>query len=175
VILERTQGAHCMRPGNEQRREPMMGDCLSVGAFAEAFPIRTVKSVLRQTGKDSKRERLLANHIVVYYVMSMAVIMTASYREVMRRLLEGNKTLKALKVSAKPMGKPGISQARERLGCEPFKILYEQFVQPIATEKTRGASYKSLPLLLQLRLVAGCFPDKGASTLEGQDKLDFEA
>ena len=124
-----------------------LDECLSIGAFAQTFPIRDVKAVLRKTGKASVRERLLPNHVVVYYVMAMAVMMTASYREVMRWLLEGSKTIRALKVPTKPMAKSGISQARERLGWEPFKQLYEQFVQPIATEATKGAWYKGLRLV----------------------------
>jgi hypothetical protein len=76
--------------------------------------------------------------------MVMALMMTASYREVMRWLMEGSKTLKALKVPVKPMGKSGISQARERLGWEPFNRLYEQFVLPIATASTKGALFRGL-------------------------------
>jgi hypothetical protein len=74
--------------GNGQSREPMIGDCLSIGAFTLVFPIKNVKAALKQTGKASKRERLLSNHVTVYYVMAMALMMTASYREVMRWLLE---------------------------------------------------------------------------------------
>ena len=77
----------------------------------------------------------------------MALMMTASYREVMRWLLEGSKTLKALKVPVQPMGKSGISQARERLGWEPFRRLYEEFVLPIATAATKGAMFKGLLLV----------------------------
>lgn len=132
---------------DRQEREAAIGDCLSIGAFTQTFPIKNVKAVLRETGKASKRERLLSNHVVVYYVMAMAFMMTAGYREVMRWLLEGDKTLKALKVPVKPMGKSGISQARERVGWEPLKKLYDLFVQPIATEMTKGAWYKGLCLV----------------------------
>ena len=135
------------RRGALHAPEPVTGDCLSIGAFTQVFPIKNVKAALRQTGKASKRERLFSNHVVVYYVMAMALMMTASYREVMRWLLEGSKTLKVLKVPVKPMGKSGISQARERLGGEPFKRMYEQFVLPIATAATKGASYKGLYLV----------------------------
>jgi hypothetical protein len=119
-----------------------VGDALSIGAFTQVFPIKNVKAVLKQTGTKSKRERLLPNHVVVYYVLSMAMMMTASYQEVMRWLLEGSRTVTGLKSKVKPLGTSGISQARERLGCEPFKQLYEQFVKPIATAETKGAWYK---------------------------------
>ncbi len=133
--------------GNGQVKGSTVGDCLSIGAFTQIFPIKTVKAVLKETGKATVRERLLANHVVVYFVMAMAFMMSASYREVMRWLLEGSKTLRALKIPTKPMGKSGISQARERLGWEPFKKLYEQFVLPIATAATKGAMYNGLRLV----------------------------
>jgi hypothetical protein len=133
--------------GGDWQSESTLGDCLSIGAFTTVFPIKNVKAALKETGKETLRVRLLPNHVVVYYVMAMALMMTASYREVMRWLLEGSKTIKALKVPARPMAKSGISQARERLGWEPFKRLYEQFVQPIATEATKGAWYKGLRLV----------------------------
>ena len=85
--------------------KPVIGDCLRIGAFTQVFPIKNVKAALRQAGKASKRERLFSNHVVVYYVMAMSLMMTASYREVMRWLLEGSKTLKVLKVPVKPIAK----------------------------------------------------------------------
>jgi len=125
----------------------VVGDCLSIGVFTQVFPIKVVKKVLAETGKETVRERLLPNHIVVYYVLAMAMLMTASYREVMRWLLEGSRTVRALKIPTKPMAKSGISQARERLGWKPFELLYQQFVQPIATEATKGAWYRKLRLV----------------------------
>ncbi len=41
----------------------------------------------------------------------------------------------------------GISQARSRLGAEPLRRLYEQVVVPIASEKTRGARYRTWRLI----------------------------
>lgn len=122
--------------------EPRVGDCLSIGAFTQVFPIKSVKAVLKATGKKTIRNRQLPNHVVVYYVIGMAMMMTASYREVMRWLLEGSQETNGLKSRVKPLGKSGISQARERLGWEPLKKLYEEFVQPIATKTTKGAWYK---------------------------------
>ena len=124
--------------------KPQVGDCLSIGAFTRVFPVKNVKAALKKSGKATIRERLLPNHLVVYYVMAMAMMMTSSYREVMRWLIEGGKTLKQLRAPVKPLGKSGISQARERLGWEPLKRLYEEFVQPIATANTKGALYQGL-------------------------------
>lgn len=127
--------------------EPRVGDALSIGAFTQVFPIKNVKAILKQTGTKSKRERQLPNWAVVYYVMAMTMMMTASYQEVMRWLLEGSRTVTGLKSKIKPLGTSGISQARERLGWEPFKQLYEHFVKPIATAETKGAQYKHWQLV----------------------------
>lgn len=120
-----------------------VGEQLSIGGLFRTFPVGKVKAILRAEGKESIRERALPNHVVVYYVLMLAIFMTDSYREVMRRLLEGIKHARRNRDGVKPLGKSGISQARARLGHRPFKRLYEELVSPIATKKTKGARYKS--------------------------------
>jgi IS4 transposase len=115
---------------------------LSVGVLFQTFPVRKVKAALQAEGKSSIRERALPNHVVVYYVLMLAIFMSDSYREVMRRLLEGFKHGRRNMNSVKLLGKSGISQARARLGHRPFKRLYEECVGPIATKATKGAWYK---------------------------------
>lgn len=119
-----------------------IGEQLSIGALFKTFPLAKVKAVLRAEGRESVRERALPNHVVVYYVLMLAIFMADSYREVMRRLLEGFKHARRNRDGVKLLGKSGISQARTRLGHRPFKRLYEDLVRPVATEKTRGAWYK---------------------------------
>jgi hypothetical protein len=113
-----------------------------MGALFKTFPLAKVKAILRAEGKESLRERALPNHVVVYYVMMLAIFMADSYREVMRRLLEGFRHARRSRDSVKLLGKSGISQARTRLGHSPFKRLYEEVVRPIATGRTKGACYK---------------------------------
>ena len=88
------------------------------------------------------RERDLPAHMVVYYVIALALYMRSSYREVLRCLLEGVQWLLDPSAPVKVTGKSGISQARSRLGAEPLKTLYETVVSPIAESRTRGASYR---------------------------------
>lgn len=119
-----------------------IGEQLSVGALFKTFPLAKVKAVLRAEGKESLRERALPNHVVVYYVVMLAMFMSDSYREVMRRLLEGFKDARRNRDGVQLLGKSGISQARTRLGHGPLKRLYEEIVRPIATKKTKGAWYR---------------------------------
>src|SRR3954462_7914637 len=107
-------------------------DYLSLGVIAKFFPVEKVRGVLEKTGRASVRERDLPAHVVVYYVIALALYMRSSYREVLRCLLEGVQWLLDPSAVVKVAGKSGISQARTRLGAEPLKKLYTAIVAPIA-------------------------------------------
>lgn len=117
-------------------------DYISLGVVAKTFPLATVKSVLATAGKGSIRQRDLPAHVVVYYVIALALYMQCSYREVLRCLLEGIQWLLNPTVRIKVAGKSGISQARTRLGVEPLRRLHDEVVRPIAVQGTRGAWYR---------------------------------
>jgi len=97
-----------------------------------------VDAILKRTESASVRERDLPAHVVVYYVVALALYMRSSYREVRRCLLEGVQWLLDPSVSIRVAGKSGISQARSRLGPEPVKALYEAVVAPIAQAQTNS-------------------------------------
>jgi hypothetical protein len=103
------------------------------------FPVERVEASLHATGKASQRQRDLPAHVVVYYVIALALFSQASCREVLRCLLEGVRWLGRTGVDLKIAGKSGISQARTRLGWEPIRRLHDELVRPIAVEATRGA------------------------------------
>lgn len=122
-------------------------DYVSLGVLAKTFPVQKVKSVLVSTGRASIRQRDLPAHVVVYYVIALALYMQSSYREVLRCLLEGIQWLLNPAVRVKVTGKSGISQARTRLGVEPVRQLYDEVVRPIATQETKGAWYRTWHLV----------------------------
>jgi hypothetical protein len=117
-------------------------DFISLGVVARTFSAAAVDSALKHTGKASIRQRELPAHVVVYYVIALALYMQSSYREVLRCLLEGVKWLLGPEAVVKVTGKSGISQARTRLGWEPVRQLHDETVRPIAVESTKGAWYK---------------------------------
>ena len=114
-------------------------DYISLGVIAKFFPLEKVREILKQTNRASVRERDLPAHVVVYYVIALALYMRSSYREVLRCLLEGVQWLLDPSAEVKVAGKSGISQARSRLGPEPLKKLYEAVVTPIARKSTMAA------------------------------------
>ena len=114
-------------------------DYISLGVVAKTFPRAAVADVLRRTGKMSARQRDLPAHVVVYYTIALALYMHASYREVLRCLLEGVQWLSDKEIEPKVAVRSSISQARIRLGWEPLRLLHDEVVQPIATKDTPGA------------------------------------
>lgn len=122
-------------------------DYISLGVIAKYFPREKVHAVLEQTGRASVRERDLPAHVVVYYVIALALYMRSSYREVLRCLLEGVQWLLDPSTLVKVAGKSGISQARSRLGAEPVQALYEAMVAPVAGKRTKGAWYRQWRLV----------------------------
>jgi hypothetical protein len=122
-------------------------DYISLGVIAKTFPVRKIHSVLAATGTASVRQRDLPAHVVVYYVIALALYMHSSYREVLRCLLEGVQWLLDPSATVKVAGKSGISQARTRLGWEPVRQLHDDVVKPIAVRATRGAWYRQWRLV----------------------------
>lgn len=116
-------------------------DYISLGVIAKTFPLSAIQAVLAATGKASVRERDLPAHVVIYYVIALALYMQSSYREVLRCLLEGIQWLLDPSAPLKVAGKSGISQARTRLGWEAVRRLHDEVVRPIAVRATRGAWY----------------------------------
>ena len=52
-----------------------LSDHISLGVIARAFPAERVRAVLAETGRASERERDLPAHIMVYYVIALALYM----------------------------------------------------------------------------------------------------
>ncbi len=122
-------------------------DHISLGVIAQTFPLAKVRAVLAATAKGSVRERDLPAHVVIYYVIALALYMQSSYREVLRCLLEGIQWLLEPSARIKVAGNSGISQARTRLGWEPLRQLHDAVVKPIAVRATKGAWYRGWRLV----------------------------
>jgi hypothetical protein len=121
-----------------------VSDYITVGVVAEKIPATRVRQVLREVDRESRRIRKLPAHLVVYYVIALAIFRDVSYGEVLRCLVEGLEWLGQRSVrSLRQVDRGAISHARTRLGYEPMKRLYEELVGPIAEESTLGAWYFS--------------------------------
>src|SRR3982750_858767 len=117
-------------------------DYISLGVIAKYFPAEKVHSILKQTERASARQRDLPAHVVVYYVIALALYTRSSYREVLRCLLEGVQWLMDPSIRVKVAGKSGISQARRRLGSAPMKGVFYSGVGAVGGVGGRGGGVR---------------------------------
>jgi hypothetical protein len=118
-------------------------DLVSLGALTRCIPLARVHRALKETGRESQRQRDLPAHVMVYLVIALGLYREHAVEEVLRRLIEGLRHLMGLHIRVETAGKSGITQARKRLGVLPMKHLYEEIVQPVATAETKGAFFRS--------------------------------
>src|SRR5277367_307563 len=108
----------------------LLTDRIAIGVLTRLVPRDLVDEVLAQTGRREKRSRLLPAHVVVYFVMAMAIFRDG-YEEVMRRLTGGLQYMRAWQEEWAVPTTGAISQARERLGEAPLKMLFERVAEPL--------------------------------------------
>jgi hypothetical protein len=130
------------RTKNVRQEGDRITDLMNIGVLTTRFPLEIVREVLKETGRESQRERALPAHVLMYYVIALGLFRPQDTREVLRVLQEGLKVIFSGRREIRTASKAAISQARSRLGMEPVKELYERVVKPIATEQTRGAFYR---------------------------------
>lgn len=138
-------------------------DLINLGALTAHVPLTEVHQALAETGRASERQRELPAHVMVYYVIALALYRPEASREVLRVLLEGLKEVLGLAVPVEPAGKSGISQARTRLGEAPLEQLYHKIVGPIATPQTQGAFYRDRWLTVAVDGTTFEVPDTAAN------------
>jgi hypothetical protein len=113
-------------------------DAISLGVLARIVHRDIIDDTLAETGKREQRNRKLPAHVVVYFVLAMALF-RENYEETIRLLVNG---LKGLGNWTKAWSVPttgAISKARDRLGEDPLRVLYEKLAVPLAKPGAPGA------------------------------------
>ncbi|MCP2243198.1 IS4 family transposase [Lentzea aerocolonigenes] len=114
-------------------------DGISIGVLTRLFDRDLVDEVLVETGRREKRSRLLPARVVVYYVLALCLFFGDGYEEVMRKLVNGLRFLGTWRTGWQVPSTSAISQARQRLGEEPLRVLFERVAAPMAQPGTKGA------------------------------------
>lgn len=137
-------------PGLGQRKLEghRFSDTVSFAVISKFIPCDKINEVLDRTSKSSQRKRLLPAHIMIYYIIALGFYFESSSRDVLRYLLDSLRDLLPEGSWIPTACKSAISQARTRMGKEPVIMLYDEVVQPIATEKTCSAYYRSRLLVV---------------------------
>jgi transposase IS4-like protein/DDE family transposase len=117
-----------------------LSDWVSVGLLTSSMPRDVVDEVVAAAGRQAKRsDGTLPPRMMVYYAMALALFADDDYEEVAARLGE---TLASWGCWDREWTVPtsgGITQARQRLGFEPLRALFERVAVPVADELTQGA------------------------------------
>lgn len=121
-------------------------DKVSVGVLTRIVSRELVDEVLTETGRREKRSRLLPAHVVVYFVMAMAIFRDG-YEELLRKLIGGLQFMGNWNREWKVPTTGAVSQARERLGEQPMKELFARIAVPLAKGSTQGAWLRSWRLM----------------------------
>jgi len=112
----------------------------------ESIPRAIVERILEETGRQSTRIRKLPAYLMVYYEIALGLMVSASAREVLRHLLADVRD-QFLDASVEIASRTAICNARQRLGVEPIRKLFELLVKPIAKRTTPSAWFRHLRLV----------------------------
>jgi hypothetical protein len=122
-------------------------DRIAIGLLTVTFPPELVDRVVAETGRVQRRSRLLPARVVVYYVLAMCLFFGQGYEEVARLLTEGLAYARRWQGTWRVPTTAAITRARARLGPEPLRALFDAVCQPLATQTTPGAFYRSWRLV----------------------------
>ena len=117
-----------------------LADGVSLGVLASWVPRDAVDDAVEETGKGARRAGgKVPPHVMVYFVMALALFADDDYEEVIARLAGTLQGWGCWDGAWEVPTSGGICQARQRLGPEPLEELFGQVAVPVAEEDTAGA------------------------------------
>ena len=126
-------------PGAASPAGASLPDRIALGVLTRLITRELVDEVLAETGRREQRKRLLPARVTVYFVLALALFCGDSCEEVMRKLVQGLSWLAVWKREWHVPTASALAQARERLGSEPLRELFERVAVPCAQLSTAGA------------------------------------
>jgi Insertion element 4 transposase N-terminal/Transposase DDE domain len=122
-----------------KREVARLTDVIGIGVLTRMVTRELVDDVLLRTGTKEVRNRGLPARVVVYFVLAMALFSRDSYEEVMRKLVQGLRSILIVKKEWKVPTSSAFSKARVRLGIEPMREIFDMVAVPCAMRSTAGA------------------------------------
>ncbi len=105
---------------------------LDLDAMTTAFPLDDVQRALEQTSRMGHRRRKLPSPTMVYLVIALGLMVSTGAKEVLQRLLDQIRNRQWFG-DAPLASEAAICKARQRLGFEPLKAVFDQGCRRIAT------------------------------------------
>lgn len=114
-------------------------DRIGLGVLTRLLPRELVEEVVISVGRKEQRNNKLPARVVVYFVLAMTLFHGESYEEVMRKLVDGLRYMGTWHRDWSMPTSAALCQARQRLGAEVIRELYERVAVPCAMRSTKGA------------------------------------
>ena len=108
--------------------------------LSKVVPPEVIEQALSETGMSGQRACRLSHRVMLWIVLGMGLLTHLPIRQVF-------KYARRLRPDQKTPSRSNLSEARQRLGVEPVRRVFELVVQPLATPETPGAFYKGLRLM----------------------------
>jgi hypothetical protein len=106
----------------------------------QVIPAAALRQVLEETGHLRERACVLSAEVMLWVVVAMGVLTNLPIRQVFKHA-------RRLRVGEKTPGRSSLCEARQRLGVEPVRRLFQRVVRPLATPDTPGAFYRGMRLM----------------------------
>jgi hypothetical protein len=114
---------------------------MGLGLLAAQIPVQLVDQVLADAGRVQRRVRRLPSRAVVWFVLALTLFHGQGYRSVWRELAHGEGD------DAPTPSRPGLTQARRRVGVKPLAALFARLRGPQAVPGAAGAFLAGLRLV----------------------------
>jgi len=114
-------------------------DAIGIGTLTRLVPRELVDEVVASAGRKEIRKNKLPARVMVYFVLAMTLFSGDPYEEVMRKLAGGLDYLGTWRGEWSVPTPGGLCQARQRLGADVMRELFERVAVPCAMRSTKGA------------------------------------
>ncbi len=108
--------------------------------LSKVIPPEVMKQALLDTGRDKQRACRLSHRVMLWVVLAMGVLTHLPIRQVFKHA-------RRMRRDEKTPSRSNLCEARQRLGVEPVRRVFDLVVRPLATPQTPGAFYKGLRLM----------------------------
>src|SRR3989304_9818358 len=125
-------------------REEWPAPIVVLEALSQFVPAETIRAVLTDTGRHSRRIRRLPAMAVVWLVIAIGVWTDLDIPALWRQVAGTLRSLLLVLSAQRPPCKAALSQARTRLGAGCMRQLFVRTAAPLALNRTPGAFSKGL-------------------------------
>ena len=129
------QQGRCVLPADERGR---VLDRLT--ALEKVISATDIQQALEETGRVNPRACKLTHEVMMWIVLAMGIFTNLPIRQVFKHA-------RRFRVGEDTPTRSALCVARQRLGLEPVRRLFERTVRPLATLDTPGAFYRGLRLV----------------------------